>query len=133
MKKLALLVSAIAYLLIVSISHSQTLTFCEGVDDSGAAIGASNTFKIPFTTGGYFYFLVQLPKATNCKEVSYDIYQIKEGSENYYTSISQTGLTNEWTWFWKKATFYDAGTYRVYVNDCNGATLASSIVTIKYE
>jgi len=133
MKKLALLFSVVALFFIVNTATSQTLYFCEGVNDAGNPTGESSTFNIP-RNGGYFYFLVKLPFTVECNEVYYEIYDVySDYSENYNTSITQEGLTKSWTWFWKKVTFYTPGYYHVYVKDCFGATLASSYVTINYK
>ena len=131
MKKIALFFFVVSLFIIVNTAKSQTIYFCEGVDDNGNPIGSSSTFSFPFN-GGYFYALVKLPVATDCKEVSYDVYDVKGGAENYNTTITQNGLSNEWNWFWKKITFYDAGYYHIKVNDCNGRELADGYVTVKY-
>lgn len=133
MKKLTLLFSVIALFFVVNIASSQTLYFCEGVSDKGNPQGESSTFNIP-RNGGYFYFLVKLPYTVECNEVYYDIYDVySDYSENYNTTITQDGLSKNWTWFWKKVTFYTPGYYHVYVKDCYGATLASSYLTINYK
>jgi len=132
MKKPAYLFSVLVLIFISNISNAQTVYFCEGVDDNGNPIGSSSTFSIPYE-GGYFYALVQLPVATDCNEVYYDIYEVKGGSENYNTTITQNGLSNQWNWFWKKFTFYYAGNYHIKVNDCNGAELADGYVKVKYQ
>lgn len=134
MKKLLFL---LAFLSVISIfsstASSQTLYFCEGVDKSGYPITESSTFNIP-RGGGYFYFLVRLPYEVGCRYVSYDIYDVySDYSENYYTTYTQEDMGVDWTWFWKKVTFYDSGYYHVYVRDCYGTTLASSYLTIRYK
>jgi hypothetical protein len=131
MKKFVVLFYVVTLFIIVNTAKSQTIYFCEGVDDNGNPISSSSTFSIPFN-GGYFYALVKLPVATDCKEVSYDVYEVKGGAENYYTTFSQNGLSNEWNWFWKKITFNDAGYFHIKVNDCNGKLLADGYVTVKY-
>lgn len=130
MKKLALLFSVVTLFFIVNVASSQSLYFCESVDASGNPSGESSTFNIP-RNGGYFYFLVKLPFTVECTDVYYEIYDVySDYSENYNTSITHDGLGKNWTWFWKKVTFYTAGYYHVYVKDCYGATLASSYLTI---
>jgi hypothetical protein len=132
MKKLALLVSVVALFFITNSAKSQTIYFCEGVDDNGNPIGTSSSFSIPYD-GGYFYALVQLPVATDCSEVYYDIFDLKGSAENYNTTLTQSGLSNKWNWFWKKITFYYSGSYHIKVNDCNGRELADGYVTVKYQ
>ncbi len=117
--------------LITAVSFSQEIYFCEGVDDDGNAIGASKSFTIPFS-GGSVYALVKLNPATDCKEVSYDVYQLTKNTESYVTTFSQNGLSNQWNWFWKSIRFDYAGDYRIYVNDCNGKLLVKGDVKIKY-
>lgn len=132
MRRLALLFSVVLLFLIVNIANSQKIYFCEGVDDDGNPIGSSSTFSIPYD-GGYFYSLVKLPIATNCSNVYYDIYDVKGGAENYSTTLTQSGLSNQWDWFWKKLYFYEAGYYHIKVNDCTGRELVSGYVTVKYK
>ena len=133
MKKLLVLFSFVALFFVSEIALSQTLYFCEGVNDSGYPKNESSVFNIP-RNGGFFYFLVRLPYTVECSEVYYDIYDVySDNSENYNTTITQDGLSYDWTWFWKKVTFYTAGYYHVYVKDCYGTTLASSYLTINYK
>ncbi|MEI7485142.1 MAG: hypothetical protein WCK13_10575 [Ignavibacteriota bacterium] len=131
MNKFVLLFSLFALFFIVNSVKSQTLYFCEGVDDDGNPIGTSSTFSIPFE-GGYFYALVKLPVATDCREVYYDIYDVKGSAENYNTTLTQSGLSNKWDWFWKKLSFDYAGSYHIKVNDCNGKELVDGYVKVKY-
>jgi len=112
-------------------ARSQELYFCEGVTDNGQPTNQSATFNIP-SGGGYFYFLVKLPYAVGCTYVDYNIYTVdSRGNENYNTTINQSDMGTDWTWFWKKVTFYDAGYYRVEVLDCSGYSLVSRYVTVK--
>ena len=119
--------------LISKTSSSQTLYFCEGVDDNGYAIGESSTFYIP-SGGGYFYFLLRLPYEIGCSYVAYEIYDVDYNNyETYNTTIDHTGLTKSWVWFWKKVTFYTPGYYHVYVRDCFNYTIADAYLTVKYK
>ena len=113
-------------------SYSQEIYFCEGVDDNGNPIGASKTFSIPYS-GGSLYVLVKLNPATECSEVSYDVYQLIDNNESYYKTFSQNGLSSQWNWFWKSIRFDYAGKFRIYVNDCNGKILVKGDVKIKYD
>lgn len=114
-------------------ASAQKLTFCEGVSDKGSPIGKSSTFNIP-SGGGYFYFLVNLKYEVNCAYVDYVIYkENRNGDMVYNTTISQDDVKANWTWFWKKVTFYDAGYYRVDVVDCASETIASSYLTINFQ
>jgi hypothetical protein len=117
-----------------SSSNAQTLYFCEGVDDDGYAITESSVFNIP-SSGGYLYFLVRLGsgRKVNCYEVLYDIYRIDSiGKETFDNTIYQDVESN-WNWFWKKVTFNDPGTYKVYVYDEDWKFLTSGKVRIKYQ
>jgi hypothetical protein len=125
-----LFVSLVAF---QNFASAQKLTFCEGVSSDGSPIGKSTTFNIP-ADGGYFYFLVNLKYEVNCAYVDYVIYkENSRGTMVYNTTISQDDVKANWTWFWKKVTFYDAGYYRVDVVDCGSTTIASSYLTINYQ
>ena len=114
-------------------ASAQKLTFCEGVSSDGSPIGKSSTFNIP-AGGGYFYFLVNLRSEVNCAYVDYVVYkENSRGTMEYYTTYSQDDVKANWTWFWKKVTFYDAGYYRVDVVDCGSETIASSYLTVNYQ
>jgi hypothetical protein len=134
MKKILTVLFFLAVLFVISkTSFSQTLYFCEGVDDNGYPITQSSTFYIP-SGGGYFYFLVRLPYEINCTYVSYELYEVDEyGNETYNTTGDHTGLTKSWVWFWKKVTFYKSGYYHVYVRDCFNYVLTDAYVTIYFK
>jgi hypothetical protein len=133
-KKTLTILSFVFILFLVSkISFSQTLQFCEGVDENGRAKSPSSTFYIP-SGGGYFYFLVRLPYEIQCSAVSYELYEVDDyGYETYNTTIDQTDISKSWVWFWKKVTFYKTGYYHVYVRDCYSYTLTDAYVTIYYK
>lgn len=110
---------------------SQTLYFCESVDNDGYPITESTVFNIS-SSGSYFYFLVRLPYAINCRSVRYEIYKVdRYGSESYDNTIYQD-TERDWTWFYKQITFYDAGKYNVYVYDCYDYLLTSGSVRTQY-
>ena len=114
-------------------SLAQTLYFCEDVDDDGYAINEASVFNIP-DDGGYLYFLVRLGsgREINCDEVLFDIYKVdSRGKEEFDNTIYQD-VEPDWNWFWKKITFYDRGTYKVYVYDEDSKFLTSGTVKIKY-
>lgn len=110
---------------------AQTIYFCEGVDDDGYPITESNTFYINKSSGGYLYFLTRMPYEIGCYEISYDIYKVQGGKETYSTTIYQDVEPN-WTWFWKQVTFYEKGTYKIYLYDEDSYLLASATLYIKY-
>lgn len=134
MKKINLLGIFFLFTVLVALSsiNAQTLYFCEGVDDDGYAIGSSSVFNIP-SEGGYLYFLVRMGgKKVNHYEVLYDIYRVdSNGKETFENTVYQDVEPN-WIWFWKKITFYNPGTYKVYVYDEDWQFLTSGKVRIKY-
>lgn len=134
LKKTVTILSFIFTLFILTgFSFSQTLYFCEGVDDNGRPQSASGTFYIP-GGGGYFYFLVRLPYEINCTYIDYDIYDIDDyGYETFNTTVSQDGISRNWTWFWKKVTFYKSGYYHIYVRDCTNYNLTDGYVNIYFK
>jgi hypothetical protein len=128
----AMLIISALFVMRNSVS-AQNLYFCEGVTESGQPITQSTTFNIP-SGGGYFYFLVKMPYAIGCTYVDYNIYTVdSRGNETYNTSINQSDIGTDWTWFWKKVTFNYAGYYRVEVLDCSGYPLVSNYVTVNYK
>ncbi|HOZ29422.1 MAG TPA: hypothetical protein PLL66_00735 [Bacteroidales bacterium] len=121
------------FIIIFNISHAnaQTLYFCEGVDYLGNPTGSSDVFNIG-ADGGYFYFLVKLQEPVGCTNVDYILYDINfYGGITYNTTIEQVDIDPNWSFFWQKVTFYNAGTYQVSVRDCYGDILTSSTVKIK--
>ncbi len=107
-------------------SFAQTLYFCEDVDKDGYPVNESSVFNIP-DDGGYLYVLVRLPYEVDCRSVSMEIY--RNGS---YDNTIYVDTEKNWTWFWKKITFYKSGSYSVYVDDCNDDELTSGDVKIKF-
>lgn len=119
-------------LLIAAFSVSaQTVYFCEGVDDDGYPEGEASTFTIP-SDGGYLYVLTRLPYECGTDEIVLDIYTVDyDGYETFSTTLYMDVESN-WAWFWKKVTFYDSGTYKVYVYDGDDNFLASGKVKITF-
>jgi len=118
-------------ILLAGAADAQTLYFCEDVDKDGYAITESSVFNIP-RDGGYFYFLVRLPYAVNCRSMRFEIYRLDSyGYENYDNTIYQD-TERDWTWFWKKVTFYTPAKYNVYVYDCYDYLLTSGSVRVQY-
>lgn len=117
-------------LFVTASSQAQSLYFCEAVDKDGYAINESNTFVIG-KNGGYFDLLVRLPYELKSYYVNYDIYEVRaDGSEQFSTTVRQDAQP-EWEFFWKEMTFYDEGTYKIYVYDDNDYLLTSSSVKVK--
>jgi hypothetical protein len=76
--------------------------------------------------------IFRLPYSINCREVRYEIYKVgRSGRETYDNTIYQD-TERDWSWFWKKVTFYDVGKYNVYVYDCYDYLLTSGSVRTQY-
>lgn len=113
--------------------NAQTLYFCEGVDASWYPINDSNVFIIKEDAITLF-FLVRSPYYLTCTFVNYKIYLIDgNGGVQYYTTIKQENMRKESRRFWRKVTFSKAGTFNVYVYDCDEKLLTNSKITIKYK
>lgn len=112
---------------IINQSYSQSIYFCEGVDDDGEPINESTRFTIP-ADGGYLYVLVQLPYEIDCSSVEIEIYR----NDKYDNTISMD-TKNNWTWFWKQITFYKSGEFTVDLYDCNDDLVISGTVDIDKE
>lgn len=127
MKSLQLFFFAIAITFALSFfdnAYSQSIYFCEGVDDDGEPVNESSVFTIP-ENGGYLYVLVQLPYEVGCRKVDLEIYR----NGKYDTNISIDTQKN-WSWFWKQITFYKTGTFTIDVYDCNNDLLVTGEVDI---
>lgn len=129
-KLLTLALFVFAILAFTERSNSQTLYFCEGVDNDGYPITESSVFNIS-SSGGYLYFLNRLPYDLNCRSVRYEIYKVSGGTEKYYDTQTQD-TQRDWRWFYLKYTFYDQGKYNVYVYDCYDYLLSSGSLRINY-
>ena len=121
--------SILVFVLSISISlfdqtFSQSIYFCEGVDDDGEPINESSVFTIP-DDGGFLYVLVQLSYEINCRSVSLEIYR----NDDYDNTIN-VDTENNWTYFWKKINFYKSGEFTIEVYDCNDDLLVSGSVDI---
>lgn len=129
MKKLKLFFFAIVIIFAFSLlskTYSQSIYFCEGVDDDGEPISESSVFTIP-SEGGYLYVLVQLPYEIDCGEVGFEIYR----NGKYENTIAMDTEYN-WQWFYKQITFYKSGEYNIEVYDyCNNEYIASGTVEIE--
>ena len=132
MKKLYTLMCAFALLFALnSFASAQTLTFCEDVDSRGNPSGYSSVFNIG-SGGGYLYFLVNLPYKLNSTQVKYDIFKLdSRGNEKFDNTIYQD-TERSWDFFYKQVTFYDAGTYNIYVYDNSDYMLASGQITVNW-
>ena len=133
MKSLRRILSVTLFSLILlgSFTQSQSVYFCEGVDDDGYPIGSSSEFTIS-RDGGYLYILTRLGYECDTYEIIMDIFKVdRRGNEDFYDTY-YIDSSPDWIWFWKKVTFYDRGTYRVYIYDEYSERLASGEVDIDY-
>lgn len=105
-------------------SYSQTLYFCEGVDDDGYPISAASTFNIS-SKGSYLYVLARLPYTAECRSMKLVIYRNGDYDNTIYIDTEY-----DWTWFWKKVTFYKSGDYDIYLYDCYDLSLVSKSLRI---
>lgn len=112
---------------------AQSLYFCEGVDDDGYAVNDASTFTVG-DNGGYLYLLVRMGRGReiDCKEVILDIYKVNSRGKETFDNTIYVDVEPDWNWFWKQVTFYDRGTYKVYVYDEDWKFLTSSQVKINY-
>lgn len=133
MKKALLFVLLLAASLTLSQSlKAQSLYFCESVDADGYPIGESTVFNIP-SAGGYLNMLVRLPYSLDVTSVRYEIYKVdRSGNESYDNTIYQD-TERSWVWFWKQVTFYQTGTYNIYVYDPSNYLLTSGTIKINYK
>src|SRR3974377_1356238 len=99
-------------------ARSQSMYFCESVDDQGYAVGESSTFNIG-SNGGYLDVLVRLSYEVNCRSVRFEIYRNGEYDNTIYLDTK-----SNWVWFYKQITFYKSGSYQIYCIDCYDVTLA---------
>ncbi len=130
MKKLSTVFAILLFLILAGSTQAQTLYFCEGVDSDGYPENESTTFTIP-SGGGYLYFLVRMSYEVDTDEVKYIIYKVDSyGKEKYSTTIYQD-TEPEWSWFWKKVTFYESGKYNIYVYDSDDNFITSATLRIK--
>jgi len=107
--------------------YSQSIYFCEDVDDDGDPINESSVFTIP-SDGGYLYVLIQLPNSVDCDGVYLEVYR----NGNYETTIT-IDTEPDWDWFWKQVTFYKTGKYVIDVYDCYDDFITSGSLKINME
>lgn len=124
--------AALLVLLSASTGLSQTLYFCEDVDDDGYPEGESSSFTIG-RNGGYLYMLVRMGNECNTEKVYFDIYTVNSRGKEKFNNTLEMDTESNWAWFWKQITFYDDGTYNVYVSDEDGYPITSGQVRVSYK
>ena len=125
-KLLFLAIIVIAFFAITKSSSTQTLYFCEGVDDRGYPITESSTFTIR-NEGDFVYVLVRLPYEVACYSVRFEVYR-----NGAYDNTIYLDTEKNWQWFWKKINFYKSGDYTFYAYDCFDYMLTSGSVRINW-
>ncbi|HEY3249873.1 MAG TPA: hypothetical protein VGK25_02035 [Ignavibacteria bacterium] len=127
MKKLLFFaIIVIGFFAITKSSNSQTMYFCEGVDNSGYPITESSTFTIR-NEGDYVYVLVRLPYEVACYSIRFEVYR-----NGAYDNTIYLDTEKNWTWMYKKINFYKAGDYTFYCYDCFDYMLTSGSVRINW-
>jgi hypothetical protein len=110
---------------LVNLTYSQSIYFCEGVDDDGEPINESSQFTIP-EDGGFLYVLIKLPYEIDCSEVGIEIYR-----NGKHDNTIDMDTEYNWTWFYKQITFYKSGSYDIEIYDyCSNEVVASGSVEI---
>ena len=69
--------------------YSQTMYFCEGVDDDGYAISSASVFNIS-RDGGYLYILVRSSYEVGCNTVKYVIYRNGDYDNTIYLDTEKS-------------------------------------------
>lgn len=124
-KLLALAAILVAFAALSNVARSQSMYFCESVDNNGYPVGESSTFTIG-SNGGYLDVLVKIPYDLNCKSVRYEIYR-----NNEYDNTIYQDTQNNWQWFYQQITFYKSGNYTISCIDCYDITLATGSLRIQ--
>jgi len=110
---------------------AQSVYFCEDVDDDGYPIGSSSEFTIS-RDGGYLFILTRLGYECDTYEIILEVFRVdSRGNEDFYKTY-YIKSSPDWSWFSKKVTFYDRGTYIVYIYDEYRQQLASGEVNIYF-
>jgi len=110
---------------------AQSVYFCEDVGDDGYPIGSSSEFTIP-RDGGYLFILTRLGYECDTYEIILEVFRVdSRGNEDFYKTY-YIKSSPDWSWFSRKVTFYDRGTYIVYIYDEYRQQLASGEVNIYF-
>ena len=94
----------------------QQIIFCESVDVNGKPSGTSTAFSIS-AQGSYLNVLVKLNAPLPLTKVLYDVYRLDSLGKEKFESSSVLPVETGWTWFNKGFTFYQPGSYVIYVYD----------------
>ncbi len=110
MKQIALLLFLIPFSL-----FSQQIFFCEAVDRSGYPKNVSKEFTIG-NDGGFIKILIKMNKAVGSNNIIFDVYKMENNKELFDNTV-QMEIKPALTWFYKEITFFNGGSYRIYVYD----------------
>lgn len=128
--KIYITITLLSLLLIPNISNSQTLIFCDDVDELGNAKLAANKFAIS-KDGGYLTLLVQFGTELNKDEIYFEIYKVNtKGKEQYESTIYHSIEPNS-KYTSKQVAFKEPGTYNIYVYTGDGIYLTSGSLKIE--
>ncbi len=124
---------AIVFMAMGQIGFSQySLTFCKEVSTEGTAQNASNSISTG-KEGNPVKILVKGDEKLNTEGVEYRIFFVDDnGKESEISKLPQF-VEPDWSFAWKKVTFYNPGTYRVKVYNDKGAYLTSANLSVKQE
>jgi len=127
MKKLTI---AFLFLLISGLAYSQSLIFCEKVNDNdGTPIKPSHIFRIG-RDGGFFQFLAILDKPVNTTEVKMDIFRVDETGKESFDATVTVKVQKEWVWFSREVSFFKGGDYTVYAYTAEDKLLCTGMVKV---
>lgn len=108
---------------VTQVSFSQTLSFCRSVE-----AGSANSFNI--AEGGSILMAIHFNAGATTSHLQFEINQVVDGgSENYYSSIG-TDVDYGVSAVNQPITFYNAGTYKVYVYDDSENVICSGVVSM---
>lgn len=127
--KALILQSLFLLVLFLNFANSQTLHFCEGVDENGKPITPTNTFNIS-PKGGYLFFYVDLGFEAETDEIYYEIYRVDSKGKEIYDRTEYKKVDPKSKKFSHQIMFFHPGKYNVYVYKGNGIYLTSNSLRI---
>lgn len=119
----------VALLFFAKTTFSQTMMFCEQVQDDGKPVKPSHIFRIG-KDGGFFQFLALLDKPVNTTEVKIDIFRVDETGKETFDATVSVNVQREWMWFSKEVNFFKDGDYTVYAYTAEDKLLCTGMVKV---
>ena len=117
------------FLIVSSVSFSQSLIFCEKVSQDGKPEKPSHIFRIGHD-GGFFQFLAILDKPVNTMEVKMDIFRVDETGKESFDATVTVKVQKEWVWFSREVSFFKSGDYTVYAYTAEDKLLCTGMVKV---